>query len=243
MINQNSIEEEVTMADQLVDIGADVSTDFNIEKIDGLTKLYWAGAGAEPSFEDLRPGDIITLGAAFDVNNQGDFYVADSGEKLQQITRYTQSRGIDITSGQYGFLNSTDDATEYAFWYNVDGAGGAPTLPGKTLIEIPVLDTDDANEVAVKKAAVLNNTPYDADFSAEVDGDDVIVTNELAGPCTAGSNGNIDGQFFVEVLQVGRRREERKKALEEKKKRILAERKAKIEALKRKRDSIRNNRK
>ena len=203
--NQNSIEEEVTMADQLVDIGADVSTDFNVEKIDGLTKLYWAGAGAEPSFEDLRPGDIITLGAAFDVNNQGDFYVADSGEKLQQITRYTQSRGIDITSGQYAFLNSTDDATEYAIWYNVDGAGGAPTLPGKTLIEIAILDTDDANEVAVKKAAVLNNTPYDADFSAEVDGDDVIVTNELAGPCTAGSNGNIDGQFFVEVLQVGRR--------------------------------------
>jgi hypothetical protein len=203
--NQNSIEEEVTMADQLVDIGADVSTDFNVEKIDGLTKLYWAGAGAEPSFEDLRPGDIITLGAAFDANNQGDFYVADSGEKLQQITRYTQSRGIDITSGQYALLNSTDDATEYAFWYNVDGAGGAPTLPGKTLIEIPVLDTDDANEVAVKKAAVLNNTPYDADFSAEVDGDDVIVTNKLAGPCTAGSNGNIDGQFFVEVTQVGRR--------------------------------------
>ncbi len=38
-------------------------------------------------------------------------------------------------------------------------------------------------------------------------------------------------------------REARKKALEEKKKRILAERKEKLEALKRKRDSIKNNRK
>lgn len=203
--NQNSVEEEITLADQLISLGTDGSTDFNIEKLDGINKLYWAGAGAEPSFEDLRPGDILTLGAAFNASNQGEFHVVDSGEKLQQITRYTQSRGIDITSGQYGYLYSTDDATAYAFWYNVDGAGGAPTLPGFTLIEIPILDTDDASEVAIKKAAILNNTPYDVDFSAEVDGDDVIVTNVLAGPCTAGSNGNIDGEFSVEVLQVGRR--------------------------------------
>jgi uncharacterized phage protein gp47/JayE len=203
--NQNSIEEEVTMVDNIIPLGTNAFTNFNIEKVDGVNKLSWAGAGDEPSFEDLRPGDVISLGASFAAENQGEFHVVDSGEKLSQITKYTQSRGIDITSGQYGFLNSTDDVTEYAFWYNVDGAGGAPSLPGKVLIEIPVLDTDDANEVAVKKAAILNNTPYDVDFSAVVEGDDVIVTNVLEGPSTAGSNGNIDGEFSVEVLQVGRR--------------------------------------
>jgi hypothetical protein len=77
--NQNSVEQEVTLAAQLVSTGADGSTDYDVEKLDGVTRLKWAGAGAQPTLEDVRPGDVITLGTDFSASNQGEFSVVGSG--------------------------------------------------------------------------------------------------------------------------------------------------------------------
>ena len=201
--NPNTIEEEVTIGDNLISIGYDGSTDFDIDKLDGVSKIKWAGAGAEPAFEDTKSGNIITLGTDFNAANQGSFQVVDSGDKLQQITRFTQSRGVDMVSGQHALLNSAEDATNYYIWYNIQGAGGDPA-PGGTGIEIPVLTADLAAEVAVKKADVINAS-FSADFTAVVDGDDVIVTTTGYGETTPSSNVDITGPFSLETTQVGRR--------------------------------------
>jgi hypothetical protein len=181
-------------------------TDFNIEKFDGFNRLKWAGAGDEPSLEDARPGDTITLGTDFSAANQGEFSVISSGTKLQEKTRLTMARGIDMTSGQYCKIYIPDDNSEFHLGFRVDGGANVPFAPNPVkTIEIDVFDTDDASEVAAKAIAIINNTPFSTYFSAEVDGDDVIITTVGYGPTTDASNVNIAGDFSVEVLQQGRR--------------------------------------
>jgi len=202
--NPNSVDEEVTLADQLISTGANASTDYDVEKDGSTTKLKWAGSGTEPSLESMRPGDIITLGADFSADNQGEFHIIDSGEKLQEITRMTQSRAVDMSTGQYALINSEEDATEYYIWYNKDGGGGDPSIPGKTGIEIPVTTGESASDVAITKAGVINTT-FSTDFSAVASGDDVIITNVGFGETTNASNVDVAGDFDVEVTQEGRR--------------------------------------
>jgi hypothetical protein len=203
--NPNAIEEEVTMADHFVTLTSDTGTSYNIEKEGGINKLKWAGAGAEPNLEDARPGDIVILGTDFNAANQGEFSIVDSGTKLQQITKFKMSRAIDMISGQYFELNSAENATEYLFWHNINGGGGAPSVGGKVNAEITLpLGTESAEDVATIFANLLN-TIYSADFSATVDGDEVIVTTVGYGETTASANVDVDGNFGVETLVEGRR--------------------------------------
>jgi len=204
--NANTVEEEVTITAHPVSIGSNASTDYSVEKLDGLSRLKWDGNGDEPALEDTRPGDIITLGTDFATDNQGEFHVVDSGEKLQEITSFEQSRGVDMTTGQHGLINSANNVTEYYFYYDIDSGGGDPGIVGKTAIPIPVASIDTAAQVAVKKANVFNNTPFSNDFSAEVVDDKyVIITNVGYGKTTPASNVDIDGEFSVIVQQEGRR--------------------------------------
>lgn len=208
--NPNTVEEEVTIADNIIDTSYDGATDFDVEKLDGKVKIKWAGAGAEPVLEDLRPGDIITLGTDFNAANQGDFHIIDSGEKLQEVTKFTMSRGVDITTGQYGLLNASEDSTEYYFYFDVDGGGGDPMIGGKTGIQIAILgagvippvEPDTAEAVAVKFANAIDAL---ADFNAVAEGDAVTVTTVGFGETTDASNVDIDGEFAVEIKQQGRR--------------------------------------
>lgn len=203
--NPNIVEEEVTLSDQFLSLGSNGSTNYDVEKIDGLSKLIWGGLGDEPSLEDARPGDILILGTDFSADNQGEYHIVDSGEKLRQITKFTQSRGVDITSGEHGLINSANDVTEYYFWYNKDSGGGDPNIAGKTGIEIAITNSDTEEQIAVKKANVFNNTPYSNDFTATVDGKDVTITTVGYGNTTNSSNVNVSGDFLVETLQEGRR--------------------------------------
>ena len=158
----------------------------------------------------MRPGDIVTLGTDFNAANQGSFHVVDSGEKLKEITKLTMSAGPTINSGEYALINSTDDATEYYLWYNVDSAGGDPGLVGKTAIPVAVVGTglpaniDTPASLAIKTANSIN-TIAGADFTAVASGNTVIVTTVGYGPATDASNINISGDFEIEVTQQGRR--------------------------------------
>jgi hypothetical protein len=202
--NPNTVEEEVTLAAQLISTGANALTDYNIQKLDGINRLYWAGAGNEPLLENMRPGDVITLGTDFNLANQGTFHVIDSGEKLKEITELTMSTGTTINSGEYALINSVDDATEYYLWYNVDLAGGDPMPVGKTPIQVSILSIDNASTVATKTATAIN-TVASADFVAVASGNMVTVTNVAFGPATDADNIDISGDFEVEVVQQGRR--------------------------------------
>lgn len=183
------------------------NTNYEIQKTEGQIKLVWSGAGLEPSLEDVRPGDVLKIGTDFSLENRGEFDVVDSGEKLQEITRMRMPRGIDLTSGEYCKIYIADDNSPFHLGYRVDGVGSnvpAAPIPART-IEIDVLDTDQASEVAIKTAAVLNNTPFDVYFSVETEEDDIIITNVLHGPTEDFENVDIGGEFSIETLQQGRR--------------------------------------
>lgn len=199
--NPSAVEEEVTITDNFITTGADSLTDYNVEKIDSFNRISWAGAGAEPSLEDVRPGDVVLLGSDFNANNQGEFHVISSGTKLQQITKILQPSGSDVSSGEYAFIETVND--EFYIWYNVDLLGGDPLIPSKTGIEVQVLSIDTPSQVAVKKANKINND-FSSYFSASVEDDVVTITNVDFGPVSDAVNVNIGGAFEVEIYQKGR---------------------------------------
>jgi uncharacterized phage protein gp47/JayE len=202
--NSNVIEEEVVLASQLIATGANSSTNYNIQKLDGVNKLFWAGSGLEPLLEKMRPGDVVTLGTDFNAANQGSFHIVDSGEKLKETTKLTMSTGPTLNSGEYALINSTDNTTQYYLWYNVDLAGGDPAPVGKTPIEVQVLSIDTAATVATKTASKIN-TSFSSNFVAVASGNTVTITNATFGPANDAVNVDISGDFEVEVTQQGRR--------------------------------------
>jgi len=174
-------------------------TDFDVEKLDGKVRLKWAGAGAEPSFENLRPGNIATLGEDFDAANEGDFHVVDSGEKLQEVTQFKMSREVDINNSEYGIMYSSENVNEYHFYFKGPDPG-ATANP----ISVGLVGSESAEQVAVKFADAIN-TQASADFTAVAEGDTVTVTTTGVGETTDAFNFNISGEFAVEVKQQGRR--------------------------------------
>lgn len=53
-----------------------------------------------------------------------------------------------MSGGDYFTINSTN--YDYGIWYSIDGAGTAPSLPGKEVIEVALLSTDTAIQVQQK---------------------------------------------------------------------------------------------
>lgn len=197
--NPNSVEEEVAIGNNLISTNYDGTTDFNVEKLDGKVRLKWAGAGAEPSLENLRPGNIATLGTDFDAANQGDFHVIDSGEKLQEVTQFKMSREVDINNSEYGIMYSSENVNQYHFYFKGPDPG-ATANP----ISVGLVGGESAEQVAVDFADAIN-TQASADFTAVAEGDTVTVTTTGVGETTDAFNFNISGEFAVEVKQQGRR--------------------------------------
>lgn len=197
--NPNSVEEEVAIGNNLISTNYDGTTDFDVEKLDGKVRLKWAGAGAEPSLENLRPGNIATLGTDFDAANQGDFHVIDSGEKLQEVTQFKMSREVDINNSEYGIVYSSENVNQYHFYFKGPDPG-ATANP----ISVGLVGGESAEQVAVDFADAIN-TQASADFTAVAEGDTVTVTTTGVGETTDAFNFNISGEFAVEVKQQGRR--------------------------------------
>ena len=202
--NPNVVEEEVTLTDKIITTDANSLTNYNITKLDGVNKLSWAGNGAEPLLEKMRPGDIVTLGTDFNVANRGSFHVVDSGEKLQEITKIIMPSGSVITSGQYALINSANNVDQYYLWYDVDSVGGDPMPVGKTPIQVSILSIDTAAQVATKTANKLNAS-FGSKFTAVANQNIVTVTTVGFGPTTDASNVNIAGDFEMQIIQQGRR--------------------------------------
>lgn len=120
---------------------------------------------------------------------------------LAELTQYTAPAGNDVTSGQYFEHYSANNSTEYAFVYNVDGLGGIPSLPGKTIVQIPILSTDTQSEVAQKSANVIDGL---ADFNAVNVGNNFNVENDAVGVATDATNVNVGGTFAVNILTQGK---------------------------------------
>lgn len=114
---------------------------------------------------------------------------------------FTLPPASSITSGQAFEINTALDADEMYGWFNKDGAGGDPLIPGKISIEIPISTGDTALIVASSFHAVVNAT---AGLSStdNLDGT-VTVSRTSAGQTTASSNIDVGGSFAITVVTQG----------------------------------------
>lgn len=200
--NANSVEETVSVPANLISLGHDGTTEFDIEDTNNRLTIRWNGSGTEPSLGVARPGDEITLGTDFDPDNQGTFMVVKSGEALAEKTRVSCIAASLITTGDYWEINAADDSTEYYVWYDVDGGGGDPAIVGKTGIQVSISSSDTAIQVANATSAAIDAL---ADFEADSDGNLVTVTTSGEAETTDATTGNMDATFDVDVIQQGQR--------------------------------------
>lgn len=199
--NPKSVQETVTASGSAVSIGIDGTTEFDVDASDNSQKLIWTGTGTIPNFSNVNLGDEVEFGTDFSVANRGVFKVSkvNSGEK--ERIRLTVPVGSAISSGNYFLINSALDSTMYYVWFNVDGAGGNPLLPGKTGIQVNISSSATASAVASLASAAINLI---SDFSSSYSfGNTFIVENSNIGISTNASTGTMPVSFSIEFLDDG----------------------------------------
>lgn len=100
-------------------------------------------------------------------------------------------------NNKYFFINGAGDGVKYLVWFNVNGAGVAPTLPpGYTAVAVAVATGATAPQVATALAAALD--PLSA-FVATANSNEVTCTNAAVGITSAPSIGNSGFTINVSV--------------------------------------------
>jgi hypothetical protein len=122
---------------------------------------------------------------------------------LAQITNITIGSAATITSNQYFTLYSAGDFRKYYVWFNKDGTGVDPMVPGyNDQIQVAISTGMTSTSVAAALAAAFNAAP-DSDFYAVAGAGTVVVTNRSSGASTSPSNFNVGAPFAISVSQSG----------------------------------------
>lgn len=200
--NDISVEETVTLPNETIDLQYDGSTEILVTGEMSRMGITWTGVGTEPDFSATRPGDEVTLGADFSINNQGVYTVLSSTAKKQQTSKANLPAGSAIPTGSYWLINSADDLVPYYVWYDVDGGGGDPMLMGMTGIPVAISSSDSSIAVAALTATALD---AEADFIASSSGTVVTVLTTDSAPTSPSMNGNMPAPFSVITTQSGTR--------------------------------------
>lgn len=88
--NDSAVEERVVVSPNLRSLAFDNTTEWNITS-SGDAMLQWNGVGTTPDFSACKLGDLITIGTAFGLNNQGDFMVTEVGT---DYVKYANSKAL-----------------------------------------------------------------------------------------------------------------------------------------------------
>ncbi len=105
----------------------------------------------------------------------------------------------------YMNIYSANDAIHYVPWFNVNGAGTDPLLPGTFSIEIDLSTGDNATAVAAALSAGLSGT---FDFSSSSLSNVVTAINATSGqpaygPSTPASDGAVPTHFTISTPTPG----------------------------------------
>jgi len=126
--------------------------------------------------------------------------IADTGA-LEQSDITTVADVASSLNDTYFLFSSANDTTDYYVWYNVDGAGTDPSLPGMTGIEVAIVEDDTADNVATASRAAIT-TAAGADVVVTGATDHIIITNILTGVTTDTADGLVPtGFIFATVAQ------------------------------------------
>ncbi len=198
--NEKSVEELVTLAYDPISLGFDGTTQFDVDASDNKLKIAWNGLGTEPTLGTASPGDEITLGTDFNINNQGTFMVTKSEQKKKEITKISLPAASLISGGQRFHLGSANDLTLYYVWYKVNGVGVDPAPIGRTGILVNISSTDTAAQVATATAAAVDAI---SDFESSATSNSIKITNSAEGPSTDIVNIDVGGSVEIQTVQQG----------------------------------------
>ena len=81
---------------------------------------------------------------------------SNSSPTIKTITNIQVIAAVGLAGKYFTLASDILTAIDFAFWFKVDGVGVAPVLPGKTLIEVDLLSTWLAPEVALAVLGAVN---------------------------------------------------------------------------------------
>ena len=197
--NPNAQEERVEIVDNLRSLGFDLTTEFDVT-VNGDMRIEWTRVGTQPTLENARMGDLVTLGASFNAANQGTFMVTNSQMPLNEITLLRAVAANDFVGGEYFFIALPNSGTEYYVWFDKDNASVDPAVIGKTGIEVDISTGDNATTVALNLALALNAI---VGFTSSSTADLVTVTCDDFGPALDAENVNLPSGFTITISQQG----------------------------------------
>jgi len=109
-----------------------------------------------------------------------------NGIKGVESTEVVTDAASTLSGGDYFTISSP--TTDYYVWYDIDDGSADPNITGRTGIEVDILGTDTAAQVATKTAAAIANV---ADFDASVTGGATLtIANVVAGDATDSADNN-----------------------------------------------------
>ena len=113
-----------------------------------------------------------------------------NGIKGVESTEVVTGAASTLSGGDYFTISSP--TTDYYVWYDIDGGSTGPTVAGSTGIEVDILSTDTAAQVASKTAAAIDG---ETGFDASVTGGAILtITNAVAGVATDSADSAVSGK-------------------------------------------------
>lgn len=174
-----------------------------------LPKIYVRFLGAEldqgetEEISDNKSQEtLVYIGAPLESSNAPMYVSALNSSSIPEIVTLTFSAASAMASNQYFYIYSSGTNRTYYVWFNINSSGADPApLANATGVEVDILSTASATQVAAAVAAALNGVYFD-DFTATYSGAVTTVTNNSAGTTNAPSNYNVGG-LTTAVTQVG----------------------------------------
>jgi hypothetical protein len=171
--------------------------------IQGPNDVLLSTANLENNQTSLENLGNLTFNTGQVLGVQIDFFIRRTyNPSYPETVKITCPPASSITSGQYFLINAGGNAVQYYAWFNKDGAGGNPSVVGKTGIQVDILGTDTSTQVATKlKTALDALTTFVATISTVAN--IVICTTETNLVTTDASNFNVGGIFAISTTQQG----------------------------------------
>jgi hypothetical protein len=203
--NDNAIEEEITCVVNPISTGYDSTSVFNVVTSLGTQELVWTGTGTPPNLQNVLPGDVVTFGTGFNIDNQGSFMVTNSGPSQVQITQFTMPAGSTFSSSgaaDYFELYNGGNSNQYYVWFNVSGGSNTDPAPvGFTGIEVTINASDSSTTVANELYNALNGhlTAINVSVASNV----VTATNTVSAATNSPVDVSMPAAFSFVVTQTG----------------------------------------
>lgn len=157
--------------------------------------------GEDREISDNQTLDILTYTGSLSETDETPDYTNSIVASFAETTVITFPAASALSTGQYFELNSALDIKEFYVWANINAGGGNPTPAGRVSIEVPILNTDTAVQVAAKFNTLIDGV---GEFNSTDNFDGTItVQNSQVGIATDAANVDMGAGFSVSVTQQG----------------------------------------